>query len=207
MKLRPVLLVSSAALLLAGYLGSSLREDTIATASHRFGEAMVKSDTATIWTFVPDEERAYYGFDQRRFERFWTTIIEPRIKGLNSFHIESASNNGLVVVLESRDSKATSQKLSLLVSGQLGKYFCPYMVGYAVVGVANSGYAIRPTHKYEAFEHLAAWIRTNKSEFEAIGMTKIRRGPSYPSQTLDEIALQWDKIARHDRQRVKVAAK
>lgn len=207
MKARPILLFSTATLLLAGYFGSLLKEDNIKSASLRLGEAIAKSDTATIWTFVPDEERAYYGFDQKRFEKFWTTIVQPRIKGLNSFRLESAANNGLVVVMGSDDPKSTSQKFSLLVSGQLGKYFCPYIVGYAVVDVANSGYAILPAHRYQEFEHLASWVRTNKSELETVGISKLRRGAIYPSQTLDQVALQFDKIARDDRQRIKVASK
>ena len=199
MKNRAAFLYVAATLATVGYMAKLVYRDTLPKAADRMGKAILSNDTKTIWQMVPDSERALYGFDQTKFETFWMKIVRPHLKGLNQYQIESENDNGLNVVCKSSSAGDQGPHFSLLVSGQLGNYYSPYIVGYACLGSVNLDYESAYVRKSEIFARYVRWIDQNQALLTSIGITKIKRGPAFSPESFDEMKQKFQKITTEEK--------
>ncbi len=171
-----------------GYFVRIQNEDTLSKAANRLGNAILASDTDTIWSFVPEDERRFYHFDKEKFAKFWRTIVQSKIKDIRTFSINPVGSNGLEVVFETQDSAHSFGRAGWLVSGQLGTYYVPYMVAYSSLNAASFDPHELRVDKYVRFEKYIHWIDQNRTTLENLGLGNMRRGRSCPNgQTLSEI--------------------
>jgi hypothetical protein len=204
MKNRELILLTATTILVAGYFGNTLNQDTIDGASDRLAKAVLTSDTAAIWSFVPDDEREFYGLDQEKFAKYWKTVVQPNLENLDSVKLRAAGTNGIEVVLQSSRDKVAKSGFVLLVSGQMGRYYVPYIVATSGLHSAEISINAGPVTKYQRFDGYAKWAQDNKSQFESLGIHKIRRGPMFPGETMDEMSKHFKKVADDDFERIQL---
>lgn len=199
MKHRQIVLMALAAASLGGYAFKSASTDTLPSAATRFGRAVLASDTDTLWSFVPDDERAFYKFDKQKFGQFWKEMIAPKASQFDSFEIGSTGSNGLEVILKSSREELRLSRSSWLISGQLGNYYVPFIVAYSSLNAAGTDPKETRSARYVRFEKYVSWIDENKTRLKELGIGKMRRGPSRQNgQTLDEIRAYFVKgIAKY----------
>ena len=207
MKYRPFILLATTTIVVAGYFVSIVSEDTLPKAADRFGKAILASNTVTLWGFVPEDERAFYGFDQRKFDAYWSKIIQPHLKDLKSYHVFATSATGLLVICEPAKVDETTPKFALLVTGQMGKYYSPYIVGYSSINCAALDLKVKKVSDYRRFSQYASWVKTNKAQLLEIGIPMIRRGPKFPGETLDKMRVHFEEIAASDKAGIKLASR
>lgn len=188
MKYRSQILTGLAAILAVGYFIRVQNEDTLPKAANRLGNAILASDTDTIWSFVPEDERAFYHLDKERFAKFWLTLIEPKIKDVRTFSFNPVGSTGLEVVFETPNSEHSFGRAGWLVSGQLGSYYVPYMISYSSLNAASFDPHELRVDKFVRFEKYIRWIDQNRAALENLGLGSMRRGRSCPNgQTLAQI--------------------
>ena len=199
--------MATTTVVVAAYLASVVSEDTLPNAANRFGKAVLANDTATIWKFVPEDERAYYGLDQQKFETYWTTIVRPHLGGMNTFHLYNSPSLGLRVICESVGASDISPRFTLLVTGQKGKYYAPFIIACSCINAAGLDLKSTKVSKNDRFGHYAEWINSNKSQLEALGISVLRRGPKFGGETLKGLEKHFIEIAALDRARTKLATR
>jgi len=188
MKRRQIILLGTAVIALGGYALRIATTDTLPSAADKLGKALLTSDTDTIWSFVPEDDRSFYKYDKRKFDAFWSEIVAPKVQQFDSYEIVSSSSNGLEVMLRSSRSELKSTRLSWLVSGQLGKYYVPYMVAFSSINAAGVNPKETRTQRYVRLEQYVKWIDENKLRLQELGLARIRRGGAQPNgQTLEQI--------------------
>jgi hypothetical protein len=200
-------LLVTALVAVTGYMIWSKSTDTLSKAANRFGNALVASDTDTIWTFVPQEERAFYSYDKEKFTKFWNSAIKPNLKKSDSFLVEAAGTNGLFVSLHTYNEKEFAPNFGLLVSGQKGKYYVPYLTAYASLAAATTDMTPGKVAKYVRFEHYLAWMDKNEALFKELGISRFRRGPAMQNQSIQEMRNSFKDAIAHEKQVGPVASR
>ena len=207
MNRRPLLFMAITTVVVAAYLVSVVSEDTLPNAASRFGKAVLANDTAAIWKFVPEDERTYYGLDQQKFEAYWTTIVKPHLGGINSFHLYNSPSLGLRVICEPVGARDISPRFTMLVTGQKGKYYAPFIIACSCINAAGLDLKSTKVSKNDRFGHYAEWIKSNKSQLDALGISVLRRGPKFGGETLGALKNHFEEIAASDRVRTKLATR
>ncbi|MEI8280917.1 MAG: hypothetical protein WCG75_00790 [Armatimonadota bacterium] len=205
-RFRPVLLIGGAFFAATGYGLSILNQDTLQKAALRFGNAVLNSDTATLWTFVPNDERSFYGLDQKSFDTYWKSVIKPNLKDFHKFDIYASSSNGLDVITRRDKAKDTTPCFTLKVSGQRGTYFVPYMIACSSVCVAGLNLESTKAPVHARFGQYVNWFDTNKSSLDAVGIFMIRRGPNFPGETIKHMKSHFQDIVAEDEARILIPA-
>ena len=203
---RPYLLVAGAFLAASGYGVSILNQDTLPKAAKRFGTAVQKSDTATLWTFVTDDERTFYGLDEKKFESYWMTVIKPNLKDFHTFDLYASSANGLDVRTKRDGAKETTPCFTIKVSGQKGKYYVPYMIACSSICVAGLGLDSTKAPIHTRFDQYVQWIDSNKPLLEASGIFMMHRGPKFPGETIRHMRAHFQENAASDEARILIPA-
>lgn len=200
-------LLVTALVAVTGYLVWSGNSDTLPKAANRFGKALVASDTDTIWSFVPQEERAFYGYDKAKFTKFWNSAIKPNLKKSDSFMVETAGTNGLFVSLHTYNESEFTPNFGLLVSGQKGKYYVPYLTAYAGLAAATTDMKPGKVAKSLRFEYYLAWLDKNAGLLKDLGISRFRRGPAMQNQTIEQMKNAFKDAIAHEKQLVPVASR
>jgi len=203
---RPYLLVGSAIVASLGYGMSVVSQDSLPKAAKRFGTAVLASDTSTIWTFLSNDERAFYGLDEKKFDTYWMTVIKPKLKDFHQFDLYASSANGIDVRTKRDGSKPTTPCFTLMVSGQKGKYYAPYLIARSSICAAGLDLETTKTPKHTMFDHYVQWIDSNKSLLEASGIYMMRRGPKFPGETLNHMKAHFQENVAHDEARILIPA-
>ncbi|MBS1700758.1 MAG: hypothetical protein JST12_03790 [Armatimonadetes bacterium] len=211
MKHRQTILVSLATVMVAGYWYHQTRQDTIRTAAEKFGRAVLAADTDSLWNFVPQNDRKFYGFDKLRFASFWSQAVAPGFKRFNCYRISTGDSNGLEV--EFWDSRQRGyvnpnwNRASLLVSGQMGDYYSPYLVTCSISNVSVQDPKEVRTDSYVRFAKMDRWLTSHRTLLENMGITKICRGPAFEKgQTIDQILSDYRRAQVELKKRVAVAS-
>ncbi len=204
--IRQFLLVSGALFAASGYGLSILNQDTLPKAAKRFGAAVLASDTATLWTFVSNDERAFYGLDEKKFDTYWMTIIKPNLGDFHTFDLYASSSNGLDVRAKRDRAKDTSPCFTLKVSGQKGKYYVPYLIACSSICVAGLDLETTKAPIHTRFDRYVQWIDSNKSRLKVSGISMIRRGPKFQGESISHMKAQFQKNAANDEARILIPA-
>lgn len=207
MKNRQNALMITAALAVIGYFAKVSTEDTMPKAADRMAKAILSSDTDTLWDLMPQDEREYYGFDKEGFAQYWTKIVQPSIKDADAYEFRSESSNGILVSVRSSKKGEFAPRFSLLVSGQLGKYYAPYMVARSSFDAAGMKFKSFRVEKHLRAQNALDWLTSNKNTLQSVGVTKMRRGPELPSQTLDQMIAQFKTTVVELKKEVQVASR
>jgi hypothetical protein len=202
---RQFVILSVAVLTVAGYLVSLKTQDTLPKAADRLGQAVISSDIDTLWSFVPKNERSFYNLDKEKFRKYWNTIVQPHVHGFNSIEFDASGTNGIEVVARTSRNPVSSKAFSLLVSGQNGDYYVPYFLATAGIHAVAADISNKNVKVYQRFELYSKWVATNKARLTELGFSKIRRGPLYQCETLDEMENRFRTIAKDDVARTRLA--
>ncbi|MEI7986224.1 MAG: hypothetical protein WCI55_11410 [Armatimonadota bacterium] len=200
---RQLIVVAITSCVVAIYAISLLQKDSLSKASNRFGNAVISSDVATLWSFVPDDERHFYGLDESKFAAYWKEIVQPKIKGVDSYELAASASNGITVIAKSSHQGRYAKSFGMLVSGQRGHYFVPYIVATSSIHSASSELGPGKIKKSDRFQHYAKWIVENHSKLSALGISNMRRGPMYQNESLDEIKQKFLNTASEELAREK----
>lgn len=198
-------------MMVAGYWYHQSRQDTIRTASDKFGRAVLAADTDALWNFLPQEDRKFYGFDKQRFGSFWSQAIAPGFKRFDCYRISTGDSNGLEVEFwDSRQKEYANpnwNRARLLVSGQLGDYFSPYLVACSISNVSVQDPTEIRTDQYVRFIKLDHWLTSHRGLLEGMGVAKICRGPGFDKgQTIDQLLADYRLAQVELKKRVAVAS-
>ena len=192
---RQLILLAVTTATVAGYLANLKQQDTLPKAADRFAKAVISSDVATLWTFVPEDERAYYNLDEEKFSHYWRTIVQPHLKGFDSYEFEIDEANGFDVIAKTTNNPLTQRTFALLVSGQKGDYYVPYIIGKSCIYAAAADISGQNVTQFQRFDHYAKWASDNRSRLLVLGFNKIRRGPMFPGESPDEMSEHFKHIA------------
>lgn len=201
---RQIYVLALTTVVMSCYLGSVVRQDTLSKSADRLAKAIVQGDTTTIWTFVPEDERKYYSLNQGKFAAYWEKIVQPHLKGVVTYEFSVAGTNGLEVVLKSSEPLNKQKLFSLLVSGQKGQYYVPYIIATSGLHAAAANIALKNLTTFQRFDHYAEWIKGSKQDLISLGFQRIRRGPLFPGETPDEMEHHFREIADEDFARAEV---
>ncbi len=207
MNKRSLLFMTATTIVVATFLASVVLEDTLPKAANRFGKAVLANDTAALWKFVPEDERAFYGLDQRKFDTYWTSIVRPHLGNINSFHLYNSPSLGLRVICESAGASDVSPRFTLLVTGQQGKYYAPFIIACSCISAADHDLRSTKTSKSNRFNHYAEWIKSNKSHLDTLGISVLRRGPKFGGETLLTLERHFAEVAASDKARIDLASR
>ena len=200
---RQLVVIAITCCVVAIYAISLLQKDSLSKASNRFGKALISSDTATLWSFVPDDERKFYDLDEGKFAAYWKEIVEPKIKGVETYELAASASNGITVTAKSSHQGKDAKSFGMLVSGQRGHYFVPYIVATSGIHSAASELGTGKIKKSDQFQHYVKWIEENQSRLNALGIRSMRRGPMYQNESLDEIKQKFLNTASEELAREK----
>ncbi len=184
---RQLIVVAITSCVVAIYAISLLQRDSLSKASNRFGTAIISSDVAILWSFVPDDERKFYNLDESKFSRYWREIVQPKLIGVDRYELEASATNGITVIAKSSHRDKGARSFGMLVSGQRGHYFVPYFVATSGIHSASTELGTGKVKKSDQFQHYVRWIEENQSKLNALGISNMRRGPMYQNESLDEI--------------------
>ncbi len=200
---RQLIVVAVTICFVASYAILILQKDSLSKASDRFGKALVSSDVATLWSFVPDDERKFYGLDESKFAQYWKEIVQPKLKDVDTYVLEASASNGITVVAKSSHQGKDAKSFGMLVSGQRGHYFVPYIVATSSIHSASNELGPGKIKKSDRFQHYAKWIEENQSKFRSLGISNMRRGPMYQNESLEEIKQKFMETASEELAREK----
>lgn len=207
MATRQISIMAATIIVAATYSWSILAADTLPKAADRLGKAVLTGDTDTIWSFVPSDEQSFYDLDKEKFSIYWKTIVAPKLVGFSDYEFRAAGSNGIEVVAKSGSNAPSEKRFTMLVSGQKGHYYVPYIVGVSAIHSAAIDFSNRNITKLQRCDHYAKWVKDNKNTLEQLGFAKIRRGPIFPSETLSELIQYFEKGAKEERERVQLVTR
>lgn len=163
--------------------------DTLEKAAFRFGNAVGRGDTETIWEFVSENERDQYGFDKVRFKEFWSKICAERLTGLSECKITNSVAGGVLVGVT---NKKQTSGLSFQVSGNEGEYVAPYLVAH--ICCTLPGMDVSPDKRLSRAAHcmaVANWLSKHEKDLASCGIVQLKRGPAIESQSIPELIAQY----------------
>jgi hypothetical protein len=67
------------------------------------------------------------------------------------------------------------------------------MIAYSSLGTAKLDSPKVNVRKSEKFAQYVKWINDNEALLSSIGITKMKRGPAYPTESLNEIKRRFQK--------------
>ena len=206
MKSRQSILIGLAVICLGGYAFRYATEDTMLSATNNIGEAIVKQDTHALWAYVPQDERQFYHLNEAKFAKYWNEMIEPSLKQFDGYQVSQASTNGIELSLTSSKPGWQQAKPGFMVSGQLGKYYVPFIVGFSAFDVAGLKAKDAGGRKYLRLQSFVDWFRDNRSHLERLGISKIRRDAAHDNgQTFEELDAYFKQGVAYNKTLVSVA--
>ena len=206
MRNRQLGLLFIAAIFTGCFVGHGYMQDTLPKAADRLAKAVLAADTATIWSFVPEDERRFYDLSEEKFSRYWMEIVQPHLAKLDSYEFDVAGTNGLEVVAMDSKLAVNPRRFTLLVSGQKGKYYVPYIVATAALHSCTTDSAKENVSTFQLFYLYSRWANDTADRAKALGFHKFRRGPMFSGETLKEMSLHFKNIADEDFVRVQLAS-
>jgi hypothetical protein len=208
MKYRQPILLALSAICVGGYWFHSYNQETLLGATDNLGQAVLKDDTKTIWSYLPNDERSSYGFDEKKFGKYWNSMIAPALKDFNSCKISLANASGVMLSFSSSAKGMESAKFDLFVSGQMGNYYVPYMVSYSIFNVAGMRAQQVGGARYVHFQCIRDWIASHRRELEAVGVDHMRRGSGFPAyESFDHVDKSLNQAVVHFKEQVSVASR
>ncbi len=172
--------------MVAGYAANVTTKDTEIQAAHRFGDAFARGDTKTLYSFVPQSEREFYGLDQAKFDRLWQVTGAKSFKSFIASKLSGANSNGLIVRIYDPVMQMPGHRTEWQISGQRGEYFAPFFVANLIFESSIYNPNDMRVKRQAMYARSIDWLDQNRSKLEAAGFNNIRRGGRYKVQDWTE---------------------